>query len=143
MCVVVLLSLILMQASRNLSDTWLAYWIRNINISNNTFTQPKNSSDLVQGSYADQMKSYMACIFDAMLTFRTVEECMEYNSTNHTPETFEAAENSYYLSIYIGIAIFNSLIALVRAFAFAYAGIRAAKFLHNRLLNSVIFVSNS
>lgn len=52
------------------------------------------------------------------------------------------AENSFYLAIYIAIAIFNSLIALVRAFAFAYAGIKAAKFIHNRLLYSVIYVSD-
>lgn len=57
-----------------------------------------------------------------------------------TQQQIRASQNSYYLAIYIGIAAFNSVIALLRAFAFAYAGLRAAKFLHNRLLNSVIFV---
>lgn len=61
------------------------------------------------------------------------------NSTFRIGES-QTPSNNFYLFIYIGIAIFNSAIALVRAFAFAFGGIKAAKFIHERLLNSVFYV---
>lgn len=138
---VILLSLILMQASRNLSDTWLAYWIRSINNSNATLTQPLTSTE--SKAYTDTLTHYLACIFENFFTFRNINNCTLDDGVGVTQDEIRASQNSYYLAIYIGIAIFNSIIALVRSFAFAYAGIKAAKFIHNRLLNSVMFVSFS
>lgn len=48
---------------------------------------------------------------------------------------------NYYLGIYAGMAITNSLVTLVRSFIFAYAGMKAAKYIHDKLLNSVFYVS--
>lgn len=87
MGLMVILSVILMQVSRNLSDAWLAHWV---------------STDTTQ------------------------------NTTSGT---------KFYLEIYASIAVINSIITLVRAFLFAYAGIKAAKFIHNKLLTSVFYVS--
>lgn len=134
----IILSLFLMQASRNLSDTWLAYWIRSINNSNITLTQ---SSTLTESKpYTDTLTEYLACIFENLFAFRNINKCRLDEGVNVTQVEIRASENSYYLAVYIGIAVFNSLIALIRSFAFAYAGIKAAKFIHDRLLNSVIFV---
>lgn len=47
----------------------------------------------------------------------------------------------FYLEVYASIAVLNSLITLLRAFLFAYAGIKAAKGLHNLLLERVFSVS--
>lgn len=88
MGLMVVLSVIMMQVTRNLSDAWLAHWV---------------SSNATQ------------------------------NSTNET---------HYYLEIYASIAVINSIITLGRAFLFAYAGIKAAKFIHNKLLTSVFYVSS-
>ncbi|KAI2795848.1 Multidrug resistance-associated protein 7 [Blomia tropicalis] len=44
----------------------------------------------------------------------------------------------YYLTIFICIAIVNSIVTLIRAFIFAYGGVKAAIVLHDRLLNSVM-----
>lgn len=88
----VLLSLVLMQLTRNLSDAWLAHWV-----STNT-TQ---------------------------------------NATDSSADTTE-----FYLKVYTSIAVINSAITLARAFMFAYAGIKAAKFIHNKLLNCVFYVSS-
>lgn len=135
----IILSLILMQASRNLSDTWLAYWIKSINSSNATWTLvPNTSADLK--TYRDTLQEYLACIFDNLFAFKSINDCKLDERVNVTLTQVRASQNSYYLAIYIGIAVFNSLIALIRSFAFAYAGIKAAKFIHDRLLNSVIFV---
>lgn len=138
-----------MQASRNLSDAWLAHWIRNINQS--SVIQPMQPNISLESEPISQSKyilDHAMCFLQKIIVFGNLTECLSDNSNDNnitelsqTQENFEA-KNSYYLAVYIAIAIFNSLIALVRAFAFAYAGIKAAKFIHNRLLYSVIYVSD-
>ncbi|CRL01103.1 CLUMA_CG014374, isoform A [Clunio marinus] len=80
---VVLLSVLLMQASRNLTDGWLAHWV-------------------------------------------------SVSDGNHTNKT-----NSVYLQTFTTFAVTNSFITLIRSFLFAYAGIKAAKSIHERLLMKV------
>lgn len=94
--IVLLLSVLLMQATKNLSDVWLTHWV----------------------------------------TETTVNNTINYTLKDETVHT-----TNYYLSVYTGIAIINSVITLVRAFLFAYGGIKAAKFIHSTLLNNVFFVS--
>lgn len=60
-------------------------------------------------------------------------------SSNVTQNATETTE--FYLKIYTSIAVVNSAITLVRAFLFAYAGIKAAKFIHKKLLTCVLYVS--
>ncbi|GAB0098378.1 multidrug resistance-associated protein 7 [Sergentomyia squamirostris] len=55
------------------------------------------------------------------------------NATNTT----ELPSVGYFLGIYAGLASCNSLFTLARAFLFAYAGIRAAREIHQRLLKRV------
>lgn len=131
----ILLSLILMQASRNFSDIWLAHWISSINGQNNTVQQPNNTSELDSQFQARNVLAQAMCYFHKIISLADLSECTPY-LTEDRVET----QDSYYLAIYIAIAVFNSLIALLRAFAFAYAGIKAAKIIHKRLLDSVIFV---
>lgn len=89
----VLVSILLMQMSRNASDLWLANWVGSINPSNLTGngTQDQNIG--------------------------------------------------YYLGIYSGLVLSNSVLTLARSFLFAYAGIKAAKILHKKLCNKVFGVS--
>ena len=51
-------------------------------------------------------------------------------------------DSTYYLKVYAAIAVINSFITLLRAFAFAYAGVKAAKNMHNTLLYKIFSVSN-
>lgn len=83
----VFISVLLMQASRNLTDAWLAHWV----------------------SLTDK------------------------NGTNLT----SADGSDFYLDIYTSLALGNSLLTLIRSFLFAYAGIKAARAIHKKLLNSV------
>ena len=85
----VLLSVLLMQFSRNLTDAWLAHWVSN----------------------ADK------------------------NDTNTTIITSDGSNP--YLETYTILALSNSVLTLIRSFLFAYAGIKAAKKIHEKLLNSV------
>lgn len=52
-----------------------------------------------------------------------------------------AHTTGYYLGVFAGLAAANSIFTMARAFLFAYAGIKAAKIIHNKLLNKVMFVS--
>lgn len=139
MGLLVLISLFLMQVSRNLSDAWLAHWIQHINNSNSTPSQ--QVEDVFDSkSYTDNIKDTLICYMKKIVVFSDMSHCTANASTNSTIEDIEASQTGYYLAIYIGIVVFNSLIALIRAFAFAYAGVKAAKFIHDRLLDSVIYV---
>lgn len=82
----VLLSVLMMQVSRNLTDGWLAHWVSN----------------------ADRNASITAV-----------------DGTNP------------YLQTYTTLALSNSVLTLIRSFLFAYAGIKAAKKIHEKLLDSV------
>lgn len=57
------------------------------------------------------------------------------------PEVNNKTLTMYYLGVYSALAVGNSLITLIRAFLFAFAGIRAAKYVHDKLLKSVLYVS--
>ncbi|KAH8409549.1 hypothetical protein KR222_008401, partial [Zaprionus bogoriensis] len=50
-----------------------------------------------------------------------------------------AHTTGFYLGIFAAIALTNSMVTLARAFLFAYAGIKAAIFMHEQLLRHVMF----
>lgn len=47
----------------------------------------------------------------------------------------------FYLTVYGILAASNTVFTLMRAFLFAYGGICAARYIHRRLLDSVLYVS--
>lgn len=132
----VIVSILLMQASKNISDAWLAYWIQSIKPSNNTYL---NSNSKLLGSrfYTESIENNVICLLNNLLLFKNIDQCKATQ--------FGSFKRSYLISlnlvIYIIIAIFNSIFTLFRAFSFAYAGVKAAKFMHSKLLNSVFYVS--
>lgn len=104
----VLLFVLLMQLTRNLSDAWLAYWVTE------TTLDPHQN--------------------DTTLEHVLMRPGLE-NGTDSGHTT------GFYLGIFAAIAVSNSLVTLARAFLFAYAGIKAAIFMHENLLKKVMFVS--
>ncbi|GFN76447.1 multidrug resistance-associated protein 7-like [Plakobranchus ocellatus] len=107
----VLVSLFFMQASRNLSDWWLSYWVSHSHSSN-------SSSKTV----AEVSSLFTSKIFSELST-----------NANSSSDNLR-----FYLGIYGGLAGANSLFTLIRAFLFAYGGICAATVVHKRLLSAVI-----
>lgn len=89
LAIFVLIFVVLMQGSRNVTDSWLAHWV-------------------------------------------TV-------TSNQTSNKNETDFRNYYLKIYISLGMFNSIVTLFRAFIFAYAGVKAAKLIHELLLNRVFY----
>lgn len=110
LALVVLLFVLLMQVTRNLSDAWLAHWVTETTLDDH----PNNTS----------------------LSHQLMRPNMEGNDGNATAHT-----TGFYLGIFTAIAVGNSVVTLVRAFLFAYAGIKAAIYMHEQLLKRVMFVS--
>ena len=53
-----------------------------------------------------------------------------------------SSEVKFYLTVYGCIAVTNTVFTAIRAFLFAYGGIRAATLIHNRVLDQVLKVSS-
>ncbi|XP_021703912.1 multidrug resistance-associated protein 7 [Aedes aegypti] len=138
----VIVSVLLMQVSRNLSDAWLAYWV---GASSPEPVLPNNGTTngtVVDFWSFDSFQSVFSMIRDFVSSWT---QGVDHGSLLAEELQLEALQTDnrtltlYYLGIYSALAIGNSLITLVRAFLFAYAGIKAAKCIHDKLLNSVIF----
>lgn len=99
----ILLSMLLMQGTRNVVDLWLSIWVSSL--SNGTNVTTVNEVDIA-------------------------EEDILYK--------YPQDSTTYYLIVYCALAGANSLFTLARAFLFAYGGLRAAKRLHDTLLQVVI-----
>lgn len=146
----VVVSVLLMQLSRNLSDAWLAYWVG----ASSPAPAPPNNGTIPD---LDQPQEDISP-FWSMSTFQSVLSMVRdfasswIGGIDHQTELadelqqealFGEAENKtltmYYLGVFTGLAVGNSLITLVRAFLFAYAGIKAAKCIHDKLLYSVVY----
>ncbi|XP_063007881.1 ATP-binding cassette sub-family C member 10 isoform X2 [Melospiza melodia melodia] len=119
----ILFSLFLMQASRNISDWWLSYWISSISQTANT--------------------SVMACSASLpspeLLLFSTAGLVSPIQDLDKTPAPPNGSVDvNFYLIVYGSIAGANSLFTIIRAFLFAYGALRAASVIHNRLLQRVL-----
>ncbi|XP_075719658.1 ATP-binding cassette sub-family C member 10 [Rhinoderma darwinii] len=117
----VLLALLFMQASRNVSDWWLSYWISSLpNV-------PQNFSLMV----TPPLLSPTLLLFSigGLVTPVSWEKSVGQNTTEGI---------SFYLSVYGGIAAANSIFTALRALLFAYGAIRAATVIHKRLLERVL-----
>ncbi|XP_077199113.1 ATP-binding cassette sub-family C member 10 isoform X2 [Paroedura picta] len=114
----VLLSLLLMQASRNVSDWWLSNWISSLPHAENASIRSLSclpSSQLLLFSHGGLVSPVLASV----------------PSNN-------SLDLKFYLTVYGCIAGANSVFTILRAFLFAYGTIRAATVIHNRLLGRVM-----
>uniref|UniRef100_A0AAR2M1E5 ATP-binding cassette, sub-family C (CFTR/MRP), member 10 n=1 Tax=Pygocentrus nattereri TaxID=42514 RepID=A0AAR2M1E5_PYGNA len=105
----VLISLFLMQGSKNVSDWWLSYWISNLKA---------NGSELVSltaGSLSSTVLLFSESPFGNM-----------------------SSELKFYMTVYGSLAAANTVFTAARAFLFAYGAICAATVIHKRLLDSVL-----
>ncbi|NWZ19112.1 MRP7 protein, partial [Asarcornis scutulata] len=119
----ILFSLLLMQASRNISDWWLSHWISSI-------SQTPNTSVMVCAASLPSVE---------LLLFSTVGLVSPVQALDAAPVPSNAsADVNFYLMVYGSIAGANSLFTIFRAFLFAYGTIRAAVVIHNRLLQRVV-----
>ncbi|NWH86570.1 MRP7 protein, partial [Aegithalos caudatus] len=119
----ILFSLFLMQASRNISDWWLSYWISSI-------SQTANTSVM---AYSASLPSPELLLFS---TSGLVSPIQDLDKTPAPPNG--SMDVNFYLIVYGSIAGANSLFTIIRAFLFAYGALRAAAVIHDRLLQRVL-----
>ncbi|NXL40961.1 MRP7 protein, partial [Podilymbus podiceps] len=119
----ILFSLLLMQASRNISDWWLSHWISSI-------SQTANTSVMVCSASLPSPE---------LLLFSIVGLVSPIQALDTTPVASNGSlDVNFYLIVYGSIAGANSIFTILRAFLFAYGTIRAATVIHNRLLQRVL-----
>ncbi|CAF1242551.1 unnamed protein product [Adineta steineri] len=119
----IVFSVFLMQASRNSFDWWLSYWTSHqLSVTNTTNITSQRSFKILNAN--------VITILDA----RPI-----YGFTTQTNDN----DFKRFFTIYVGLAIANSLFTLVRAFTFAYGGIEGARKLHKSLFNSILKCSIS
>uniref|UniRef100_A0A8C8RCD8 ATP-binding cassette sub-family C member 10 n=1 Tax=Pelusios castaneus TaxID=367368 RepID=A0A8C8RCD8_9SAUR len=119
----ILFSLLLMQASRNVSDWWLSHWISSLPQKTNTSMRPLSAS----------FPSPQLLLFS--LT-GLISRIQLLSTTPGLPNS--TLDVNFYLMVYGSIAGANSVFTILRAFLFAYGTIRAATVIHSRLLQRVM-----
>ncbi|GBP44642.1 ABC transporter C family member 13 [Eumeta japonica] len=70
-------------------------------------------------------------------TFLWLSYWVKHQSHNATDFTEDRSDH-FYLAIYAGLAVANLILTVVRAFLFAYGGVRAAANVHEALLGTVV-----
>eukprot|EP00898_Chlorokybus_atmophyticus_P001163 jgi/Chlat1/2047/Chrsp17S02516 len=114
----VLISIMLMQVSKNLTDWWLSYWVSHEPVEVN-----KGVPRLV-GSFAASrlVQTGWISLTNVLAT--------AHDSLSDTTK--------FYLTVFAALAVINSICTLARSFFFAYGGLRAARVLHLQLLQAVL-----
>ncbi|NXJ75494.1 MRP7 protein, partial [Trogon melanurus] len=119
----ILFSLLLMQASRNISDWWLSHWISSI-------SQTANTSVMVRSASPPSIELLLFSINGLVSPIQALD-------TTPVPSN-SSLDVNFYLIVYGSIAGANSFFTILRAFLFAYGTVRAATVIHNRLLQRVL-----
>ncbi|XP_063774836.1 ATP-binding cassette sub-family C member 10 [Pseudophryne corroboree] len=118
----VLLALLLLQASRNISDWWLSHWIASLP------DKPRNSS----------LASFTLSVMSPSLLLFSTGGLVSPVRWDQSTERNSSQEITFYLSVYGGIAAANSVFSALRALLFAFGAVRAATVIHRRLLQRVL-----
>ncbi|XP_070569620.1 ATP-binding cassette sub-family C member 10-like [Ptychodera flava] len=125
----ILLSLFLMQASRNVSDWWLSYWV--------THSEHTNTSKNNLTVFTPVDNNYQPIVrIPASFVWSSVGYV--YHQISRNGSASDTSDVSFYLTVYGSLAAANSIFTFFRAFLFAYGGICAARILHKRLLTSIL-----
>ncbi|XP_015846686.3 ATP-binding cassette sub-family C member 10 [Peromyscus maniculatus bairdii] len=125
LAVAILVSLLLMQATRNGADWWLSHWLSQLKTA-------RNSSQ--EGPASSSPGSTVLFSPPPLLLF---------SSRNFYLPLLRAASNGssdvhFYLTVYATIAGVNSLCTLLRALLFAAGALQAAATLHHRPLRQLL-----
>uniref|UniRef100_A0A8C4L0W8 ATP-binding cassette sub-family C member 10 n=1 Tax=Equus asinus asinus TaxID=83772 RepID=A0A8C4L0W8_EQUAS len=123
----ILLSLLLMQATRNAADWWLSHWISQLKAAKNGSQEVLPSTSL--GSTG--LLSAQLLLFSPGSLYTSV-----FPLPKAAPNG--SSDIRFYLTVYATIAGVNSLCTLLRAVLFAAGTLRAAATLHRRLLHRVL-----
>lgn len=143
----IIISLVLMQLSQNFTFVWLTFWVRN---------KTKNSTAL----FIDNVHENATVLdhgfnFADNIVHTIVNTLAVINKVNMTTERspdvagtvlevpklrLSSYTDNYYLEVYFGLAGLNLVFTIMRAFLFAYGGVKAASKIHRILLKVIVKV---
>jgi hypothetical protein len=150
----IIVSLALMQASKNFSDLWLAYWVSHTNSSdsggNSTEppTLPPTFETILLNESLRDLSTATSTYYPDEYAYMNESDESSYFKT-FVIEVVEKIipllkdldpDVKYYFSIFILIGLVNSVLTLARAFLFALGGILGALKIHSALLQSILKV---
>ncbi|XP_049867954.1 uncharacterized protein LOC126368123 [Pectinophora gossypiella] len=145
--VIIFLSLVLMQLSQNFTFLWLTFWLK---------SRPKNSTtddvslhdnntlmdhgfNTVDSLIHTVLNTSMSLIHDIVSPANRTylkANTLEVPLSNVTPAP--TYSDNFYLEMYFGLAVLNLVFTIMRAFLFAYGGVKAAAKIHRALLKVIV-----
>lgn len=156
--IIIVISLILMQVSQNFTFLWLTFWVKNKNKNSTTLYEPEfrvlpkeNLTILDHGVNAvDKMVHAIMNVTQALIHNADAhningtvprEQINPFSAgtlriSNDTP----VYDDNFYLEVYFGLAGLNLVFTIMRAFLFAYGGVKAASRIHKVLLKVIVKV---
>ncbi|XP_063822575.1 ATP-binding cassette sub-family C member 10 [Ostrinia nubilalis] len=153
--IVILMSLVLMQVSQNFTFLWLTFWVKDrpSNSTNAThFVEnmdvPHENTTLIDhGFYAvDNIVHTLINTTLALVYNMSNNDTSVANKTNENilrpmemqVDAVPSYSNNFYLEMYFALAGINLVFTIMRAFLFAYGGVKAAQRIHRMLLKTII-----
>lgn len=140
LAIVILLFLFAMQVTRNASDLWLAHWISATNQVDPTPTPLPPTPGTTRVTYLPRLMKQDG-------TTEDYYDNPEDDFITPVPPTnvgflgdMDPQVRRYFI-VFIAIGIINSFMTLGRAFFFAYGSIQGGKWIHKRLISSVLKVT--
>lgn len=149
--ITIITSLILMQLSQNFTFLWLTFWVKN-KAKNSTALQMidnvhENTTVLDHGiNIADNIVHTIVNksmeVINMVTGTNFTDNVIPTGSTGYVsvkPELrIPMDSDSYYLEVYFGLAGVNLVFTIMRAFLFAYGGVKAAAKIHKALLKVIV-----
>lgn len=154
--IAIILSLILMQLSQNFTFLWLTYWVKNKTKNSTSFHEVELTAHPTEKtSILDHGVNAIDNVIHTIIN--TTTQWLQGNS--HGNETVPGPLNNkqyavpevtanvtptntdnFYLEIYFALAGLNLVFTIMRAFLFAYGGVKAATRIHKVLLKVIVKV---
>ncbi|CAK1601027.1 unnamed protein product [Parnassius mnemosyne] len=148
----IIISLILMQLSQNYTFLWLTFWIKNrsknatdLNVDNilmkenphENLTLLDHGFNIIDNALHSVLNSSLTAIHNLSGNSTIVPISPMMQDVRLMNGTTGYSDN-YYLEMYFGLAALNLLFTIMRAFLFAYGGVKAAARIHKILLKVII-----
>lgn len=153
--IIIIMSMVLMQLSQNFTFLWLTFWVRNrttnsTNVTDVLIEAPHENTTMLDHGF-NAVDSVIHTIINN--TLKLVDKILK-NGTSVRNETIVTTlpppveqltavpvySNDFYLEMYFALAGLNLVFTVMRAFLFAYGGVKAAKKIHRILLKTIVRV---
>ncbi|CAH8508448.1 unnamed protein product [Schistosoma margrebowiei] len=137
----IILSLLLMQGTRNASDWWLSYWVQNGNLSAvvSSFQGSSYQIELFPDNHTKNKYLHSTHNLSSINYNSSINEMLQ--TSIHSVVRFgepNSITGYYYLEIYAFLVISNLIATIFRAVLFAFGGLVAASVVHESALDTIL-----